>query len=266
VTVPRHPAKFSRPIIEAAIVEVSSWQQDRRWAPARLLDPFAGVGRCHDLGDVAGIETVGVELEPEWAAADPRTIVGDALALPFGEAEFDLLFTSPCYGNRMADHHEARDACAACGGSGCRVDSCLGGHPDDGNDHGLCPTCGGAGLSKRNTYRHALGRPLSDGSVATMQWGSEYRAFHELAWREALRVLRPSALLLVNVSNHIRKGVEQPVVEWHLNEFLRHGCHLRAAHRIGTQRNRQGANGDARVDGELLLVLQANSNPQRRLL
>jgi SAM-dependent methyltransferase len=245
--VPRHPAKFSAPIIAAAKDEMSSWLATLDRSPVRVLDPFAGVGRCHLLADLPGVDTVGVELEPEWATAHSRTIVGSALALPFDDDTFDALFTSPCYGNRMADHHDAKDPCRCCDGGGCGA-------------------CDNSGLSKRHTYRHALGRQLTAGSAAAMQWGTEYRVFHELAWREALRVLRPGALLLVNVSNHIRSGVEQPVVEWHLTEFLRLGCRLRAAHRIETRRNRQGANRDARVDGELLLVMNASSNPNRRLL
>ena len=71
------------------------------------------------------------------------TVVGDARALPFADASFHAIATSPCFGNRMADHHEARDP------------------------------------SVRHTYRHRLGRPLSEGSAGALQWGPAYREFHE---------------------------------------------------------------------------------------
>src|SRR3982750_3152473 len=67
-----------------------------------VLDPFAGIGRIHQLEDLdRGIITEGVEIEPEWAALDPRTRLGDATALPeHWAAAFDAVVTSPCYGNR----------------------------------------------------------------------------------------------------------------------------------------------------------------------
>lgn len=85
----------------------------------------------------------------EWAArwldGARRNIVGDALRLPFRDATFDVVATSPTYGNRMADHHEARDD------------------------------------SDRGTYRHRLSRPLHPSNSGAMQWGEEYRSIHEKA-------------------------------------------------------------------------------------
>lgn len=201
----KHPAKFS-----ASIMELLGDIVDPQW---RILDPFAGTGRVHQLGEL----TVGVEIEPEWAAMHPRTVVGDATALPFPAASFDAVVTSPCYGNRMADHHEAKDA------------------------------------SQRNTYRHVLGRPLSPGSAAAMQWGSEYRALHLAAWSEARRVLRPGGRIVVNVSDHIRKGQRMPVTEWHLHALDTLGLRMDATYLVPTQRQRQGANGHLRVEGESVL-------------
>lgn len=223
-TTVRHPAKFSPAILDAVEVAV------RLHGPGEglILDPFAGVGRVHDLPSRSGLgryETVGVELEPEWADQHPLTRVGNALYLDFDDDTFDVLVTSPCYGNRMADHHEARDD------------------------------------SRRNTYRHTLGRDLSSGSAAGLQWGKEYRQFHHLAWTEARRVLRPGALVVVNVSNHIRGGVEQRVVEWHLNDWCVAGATVVAVYHVPTPRLRHGQNHDLRVDGEKVLVLRTDPHP-----
>jgi hypothetical protein len=62
----RHPARFTSTILDtlARLIPPGS----------RVLDPFAGTGRIHELP----CETWGVELEPEWANMHPRTIVGNA--------------------------------------------------------------------------------------------------------------------------------------------------------------------------------------------
>jgi tRNA G10 N-methylase Trm11 len=247
LTESRHPAAFNAAVLFTCD-SILAEEEARLDLPAglRVLDPFAGIGRVHRLPG----RTVGVELELEWARQAPMgSAVGDALHLPFADSTFDVLVTSPCYGNRMADHHEAQDACSECGGIGyTRPDSVAAVD---------CKACGGSGLSRRNTYRHALGRPLTKNSGAAMQWGSDYRRFHEAAWCEALRVLRPEALILCNVKNHIRGGIEQPVVEWHANMWMVLGSSLHSAHRIGSRGLRQGANGDARIDAEILLVFRA---------
>lgn len=262
-----HPAKFSAPVLGAILdlLDTHAAPDDPKGPPKlRALDPFAGPGGVHELMEErAWLMTEGVELEPEWAAAHPRTRQGDALALPFETASFDALITSPCYGNRMADKHEARDACKACKGSGCAASpDCLGGHPDDGN-HRRCPKCKGTGLSKRHTYRHTLGRPLSDNSAAGLQWGAGYRAFHHAAWQEARRVLKPEtpdgepgALVLLNISNHIRDDAETLVVEWHLTEWLNSGARLVDMRRVETRRQGHGANREKRVDCEFVLALR----------
>ena len=210
LTVPRHPAKFSAPIL-AVLNEVVP-------DGSLILDPFAGVGGIHALqNQFSGRLTVGVELEPEWARAHKRTIIGSALRLPFTRNLFDVIATSPAYGNRMADHHDARDS------------------------------------SRRNTYRHALGRPLSDGSSACLQWGNAYRAFHAMAIVEANRVLKPGGLHIWNVSNHIRKGEEQYVVEWFESE-LSNVATVVYKTPVVTQRLKQGENHNLRVTNEFVLV------------
>ena len=203
----RHPAKFGR------VVEVISLPDDVR----TVLDPFAGTGRIHELGTETR-RTVGVEIEPEWASMHPDTIQADALDLPFGAGSFDAIATSPTYGNRMADHHNARDN------------------------------------SQRNTYRHALGRELHPNNSGQLQWGPEYRDFHVKAWTEAVRVLKPGGRFVLNISDHIRDGEVQDVTGWHITTLCRLGLTLRQLTPVTTKRLRHGVNADLRTPNEWVVT------------
>lgn len=207
---PPHPATYP-----AAVLDVI----DRLLGPAvRVLDPFAGVGGIHALRD-RGRETWGVELEPEWAAASPWTIPGDARALPFGPATFDAVATSPAYGNRLADTYDGRDG------------------------------------SRRYTYRLALGRPLTVGNSGGLQWGPEYRALHRDAWAEAARVLTPAGRLVLNIKDHVRRGRRQYVTEWHLDALAALGFRLAETVEVPTRGIRHGRNHAARVEFETVALL-----------
>ena len=151
-----------------------------------------------------------------------RTIEGDCITLMRLERDgsFDAIATSPCYGNRMADDHTPS--------------------PEDTSD--------------RNTYRHALGRPLSYGTSANLQWGPKYRVFHEDAWSEAARVLRVGGRFVLNVKDHIRDGAVVPVAGWHATTLARLGLRLIEIHPVASKGNRQGANGNLRVEHEWVLV------------
>lgn len=215
----KHPARFS----DSVLVKIADLLDDWGW-PNRVLDPFAGTGRVHEL--TAPAFSVGVELEPEWSQVHPRNIVANTLHLPFPAATFDAMITSPTFGNRFADHHNARDG------------------------------------SVRRSYKHDLGRDPHPDSSCTLHWGEGYRGFHDRAWTECLRVLKhesatgPGALVVVNVSNFIRKGVEQLVSEWHLNWFMDHGCQVIDIDTVPTPRMRYGANREARVPHENVFVLR----------
>lgn len=209
-----HPATFSAPILELlADVTPAGWARP-------LLDPFAGTGKIHALGG----DTFGVELEPEWAAMHPRTIQGDATALPFAPGSFACVATSPCYGNRFADSHTARDG------------------------------------SLRRSYTHDLraitgdpDRKLASGSAGSMHWGPKYRALHEAAWAECFRVIAADRWLIVNISDHYRAKELQGVPAWHRSAIERVGFVHVETHLVPTQRLRHGANRE-RVEHEEVQV------------
>ena len=206
-----HPAKFSNNILDEI-------RQMLDGATGLLLDPFAGTGKIHQL-ETPQLKTVGVELEPEWANMHPNTIVGNALHLPFNNQTFDYIVTSPVYGNRMSDHHNAKDG------------------------------------SKRQTYKHTLGRDLHPNNSGQLQWGPKYRTFHELAWQEVTRVTKLGGTLILNTSDHIRKGELQPVTNWHQKYFQTHNWNIKDSTDLITSRYRRGQNGEIRPATETLTTL-----------
>lgn len=225
-----HPAKFSDPILEEA-----QKQLVKAKFKGVLLDPFAGVGKVHQLSNgrsakavngwkptgSTGITTIGVEIEPEWAKQHKQTLVGDSRdlgKLGFRHLTIDGVFTSPCYGNRMADHHDARDK------------------------------------SKRHTYRHYLGRMPTDGSAAVLQWGKAYRELHHEVWVNLMPYLKDKALFMLNISDHVRNGEVVPVTAWHKYTLETLGISWTKDIPIRTRRHRHGENHSARVANEWLLV------------
>ena len=249
----QHPAKFSAPILTAIRAVLADLSPSGPLAPVRVLDPFAGVGGIHELRPE--YDTHGVELEAEWADTSPYTRQGDATDLRWiDDATFDVVCTSPAYGNRMADSYDGSgDLCKPCAGSGdCGTDD---------NGFEPCPFCDGTGkkASTRYTYRIALGRPLTDGNGAGLQWGDAYRTIHRAAWAEAARVLRSGGLLLLNISDHYRQGQLQGVDLWHTNALGQLGFDLIRQIPIKTSRQGNGANRELRDSCEWLLVFRNGS-------
>lgn len=244
----KHCAPWSRAVLDE-IEQVLA--QRRVWEGSRGLDPFAGSGLDRLAACDDRIEWTGVEIEPEWACADERIVVGDATRLDelFEARTFTIAATSCTYGNRMADTYDGAGTCRACDGTG-NVEP-----PIETHD---CERCDGTGRdkSKRVTYRLALGRMPTPGSTAVMQWGGPYRQMHRLAWRQLHRVMRRDGLVLVNVSDHVRKGRVMEVADWHRDALIATGLRLVDDRRIATPRMRFGANHEARVDHERLLVLR----------
>lgn len=223
-----HPAKFTDVIIET-IRSLLLVERDARDYDLTVLDPFAGTGKIHLLDSpFLGISTRGVEIEPEWADLHPQTLVGNALALPFRTGSLDVVATSPTYGNRMADHHNAKDD------------------------------------SKRMTYKHRLGRDLHPESSGALHWGPKYFEFHERAWAEVTRVLRPGGLFIINVKNFYRtrtvKGTrvteEVEVCQWHLDLITRLGYSAEADIAVPVRGMRMGANHKKRVNHEMVYAMR----------
>lgn len=242
-----HPARYSPEVLEA----FAEWIGPGEW----VLDPMAGTGLIHDLADDLGAISIGVELEPEWAVWHHRTFVGNCLDLPaWWYDHWDVVAVSVTYANRMADHHEAKDACSLCKGEGkvlLKVQPTT-----EAEVSKVCSKCQGSGRSPRRSYRHFLDRMPSPGSSAVLQWGDAYRLFEVEFLRQVLRLLRPGGRLLLNISNHQRKLQEVRVVEWHLEAALGLGFRLDAIEPIVTKRFKMGENHAARAAFEYLLVLR----------
>lgn len=204
------------------------WQIIQEHRAHSILDPMAGVGKIGMLRDFGFLgRIVAQDIEAEWAEQatdyDPNIEIRvcDAADMTWAkDGEFDAIVTSPTYGNRMADHHEAKDG------------------------------------SRRYRYRDALGRPLHPNNTGRMQWGKRYRETHERIWAESIRVLRPGGILVVNVKNHIRAGRLVRVSQWHADELTNQGLTQIARHRVDTPGLRNGSNAELRVDGEDVWVFQ----------
>ena len=114
--------------------------------------------------------------------------------------------------------------------------------------------------SVRNTYTHCLGKQLKDGNTGKMQWGNEYRDKHKRIYAHLSDLLVTNGLFVINVKNHIRKGVEIDVVDFHRNLIESLGFELLYSDYIKTSGLKYGNNSDRRVDGEYILTFMKGRN------
>ena len=220
----KHPATYSNnfiPIFAELLIGCEN-----------VLDVFAGVGKLALIKEhgYSG-KVVCNELEPEWANTSTYAVdewrIGDAASMLWAnDSSFDAICTSPTYGNRMADHHYAKDA------------------------------------SKRITYTHFLGRPLDERNTGRMQWGAEYCNKHIEVYRECKRVLKSEGLMIVNISDHIRQKRVVNVAEWHKSTLSLLGFTPIKDIIIETRRMGFGSNAKSRVPNEWILVFKNNKKYQ----
>jgi hypothetical protein len=208
---PKHPAKYTDALLSAFVKMLQGCK--------RVLDPFGGTGKVFLLNHwYPEMEIQAVEIEPEWAAINPRTIVGSALSLPYASNYFDAVCTSPTYGNAMAKQHNLEN------------------------------------LAKKNwrvfTYKSLLGRNLHKENSGRLLWGDGYRNFHISAWLEARRTIVDRGVLVLNIKNHILDGKEILVTEWHIETLQRLGFVLLEHQRIKTPSLRWGRGQDNRIGYE----------------
>lgn len=229
-----HPAKFSGPVLDTIRCLLDDWA-----VTGRVLDPYSGVGWIHRLSTIER-PTFGVELEPEWAANQGhagRTVQSDAGRLDcFRDDTFAAVVTSAVYLNRMRDHHRATDT------------------------------------SERKTYTHQLQkltgdrtRQLHEQNMGAMS-NTRYRATAQQHIAEFKRVTEGSGLFLLNMSNSINDGEETNAVEQWLNWLTLARCFVREVVPVGTRRLGYGANRDARVEHEVVIVAEFPSKREQSAL
>lgn len=213
---PSHPAKYT----DALLLTMAKMLQGR----TRILDPFGGTGKVflleHWLGNV---EIQATEIEPEWAAKNPRTTLGNALALPWADGYFDAICTSPTYGNGMASTYR---------------------------DHTV-----------RMTYTDRLGRKLHEDNSGQLHWGPRYRDFHHRAWMEARRVLAVGGAFVLNIKDHMKTGSQIPVTDWHIETLGGLGFRAASHIKIDVPSLKFGMHSQSRVPYESVILFTLEPTP-----
>lgn len=243
----KHPAPYSPTVLEAFKKHLDA-EATRLGRAVTVLDPMAGTGRIHQLAAADRIYTVGVEIEKLWAAMHPHTMHMDATKLRFLTGTFDVVAVSPSFGNRYADSHKAKDG------------------------------------SERRSYTHDLRATAEDENVELQAnntgrlyfWQPAYRELHAAAWAEAVRVLRPRGMFLLDTSNFICRGPkgasyqrpvppaeeggkvrqEWMVTAWHRDKLTELGLEIVAVEKVCIPRMRKGQNGQQRVEATDITVFR----------
>ena len=223
-----HPAKWSDVLLE---VIYRDYIEDNDI----ILDVFGGTGKIGKLKEY-GCENIFIsqEIEEEWALQGVNSeidfcFIADATSSnhyeKYTELGVNFIITSPAYGNRMADKHEAKDG------------------------------------SKRYTYKHLINRKLHDNNSGGYRFygahkRNKYHIIHEATWLNCYNMLPQGGKFLLNCSNYLVKGVEILVTEWHIDLLKRIGFTLIEEQMVKTPRLRVGQNSDKRVIGERLCLFK----------
>jgi hypothetical protein len=188
--------------------------------PIRLLNNFTN-------GDISS-RTIQPERIPVIAVEEVGDREIQSLTTSTGTFICEGYLHHNTYGNRMADHHVAKDS------------------------------------SKRMTYTHQLGRPLSENNSGAMNWGPKYWDFHIAAWREQTRILKPGGLFILNVKdfyrtrtiNRTRVTEQVEVCQWHLDTLTDLGYQVEREVIVPVRGMRMGANHKKRMGHEMVYALR----------
>ena len=188
--------------------------------PLRILDPMAGEGSIFDIGHAPPLLGSSVKLHIEasdifaWHYQREEVRIVDATSLDWPDDSFDLIITSPPYGNRMADKLSI-----------------------DGDN--------------RVTYADRRGTDAGPNDATGLPWGEKYRRLMATIWVECWRVVRPGGLIVVDCKDHVRQGYMEPVTEWHMKAIENLGGQFTYLRHARSPGNRSTANaGDAFRLGE----------------
>lgn len=181
-----------------------------------VFDPFAGEGiRLGALCDELGVDFAGTDIE-EWGG-DGRVGVGDSTRIETYPQYPFVVVTSPTYNNGVNDHFAPRES------------------------------------SRRLTYRVALGRELNERNTGRYSGRGSGKAELEYWALSRACVAHWRETVVVNVKDSIRDGAVYPLVrKWRamLGGF---GYATRVVE-VGAAGWRYGENGEARVDGEAIII------------
>lgn len=223
-----HPAMWSQAILEAL---------DEMVPPGRYLDPYAGTCKINTIA-ADNRRFYCVEIEPEWAAryVEWTPLDGSPVLEPFtgdclkwmkiwkrNGTQFDGVVSSPVYGNRMSDHHNAKDA------------------------------------SRRRGYRFQLGRMPTEGSTGVMYfWQLRFKDHHQKAVKLIGKLVRPGGYVFWNVKNFYKTvngiEIEYDVLGWFVTEFEKRGFEIEKVVDVGTPGFREGENYEIRKAMEHIIV------------
>ncbi len=207
----KHPAQFNKKILKE-IADLASGHYP-------ILDPFAGTGKIFNIRQILGEDTpiLAYDIDLGWPGTHAEVKQANALALPLADGSIGCIATSPVYGNRMSDCHEAKDD------------------------------------SRRFTYTHTLGRTLHEDNAGQLQWGPQYRAFHIKFLLESCRVLVPGGIFVLNIKNHIRAKRIQDVAGWWMATMQALGFVIEEERKVLSRGMRYGENGTERIGHEKVI-------------